>query len=214
MDSSAGTQPMLPLARPARGGSTRIRFATSEVVLEATRGGYSVLWLNGRESRRFAIGLPPTGDVFLTLAAPRLPVRVVTRETLTLAPGARLRGYVQVPLVPTMLWRAPRAEPQRLAEFARDELAAEWDDRDGTVHRCTSPFHVRFPVPTNEARATVPVWLANPTGQVASPGHLPIDLRDDELAPLRGTTVAPPRRLRWSGQVLEPAAQRRRAVVL
>lgn len=203
-----------PVARPARGRSTRVRFGGSELVLEATRGGYSLLWLDGKESRRFALGLADAGELVLALAAPRLPVRVTTRETITLAPGARLRGYVQVPLVPTLQWRARGAAPQRLAEFPREELAAEWDDRDGTVQRCCSAFHVRYPIPTGAPRVNVPVWLANPTDTIAAPGCLPLLLRDGELRPLRGGVAVAPRRLHWNGQTLHPVEARRAEVAL
>lgn len=202
-----------PVARPARGRSTRVRFGGSELVLEATRGGHALLWLDGKESRRFALGLAADGDLVLALAAPRLPVRVTTRETITLAPGARLRGYVQVPLVPTLQWRCGRAAPRQLAEFPREELAAEWDDRDGTVQRCTSAFHVRYPIPTGAPRANVPVWIANPTDTIAAPGWLPLHLRDEELRPLRGGVAVAPRRLHWNGQALYPVGARRAEVV-
>jgi len=155
MDSNPTMPLQTHLPRPARGGSTRVQFGNKEVVLESTRGGYSLLWLDGREARRLAIGLAADGTLRLALRAPRLPVRVAVRDTVTLAPRSRLRGYVQVPLVPTILWHDDNSEPQLLAEFPRADLAAEWDDREGTFYRCVSPLHVRYPIPGAEPRATV-----------------------------------------------------------
>lgn len=203
-----------PLARPRRGASTRVQFGNKEVVLEATRGGYSLVWLDGREARRFAVGLTARGTLHLALRAPRLPVRVVARDTLTLAPGARLRGYVQVPLVPTIVWQDTDTEPQLLAEFPRPELAAEWDDREGTIYRCVSSFHVRYPIPGSDPRATVPVWLGNPGGTVACPAFVPLLILDEELHERRGGVAILPRRLRWNGQNLQPAPRRRAEVAL
>jgi hypothetical protein len=214
MDARPSMPLYLPIARPARGGSTRVPFGANELVLEATRGGYSLLWLDGKEARRYAVGLTPHGTLGLALRAPRLPVRVIVRDTLALGPGARLRGYVQVPLVPTMLWRDGDGECHRLAEFPRPELAAEWDDREGTVYRCVSPFHVRHPIPGSDPRATVPVWLANQTNQVASPAFLPLQLADDDLLERRGGVSTLPRRLRWNGQGLQVVARRRAEVPL
>lgn len=214
MDARPSLPLRLPLSRPERGGSTRAQFGNNEVVLEATRGGYSLLWLDGRQARRFAVGLTARGELMVALRAPRLPVRVVARDTLTLAPGARLRGYVQLPLVPTIVWHDAGHEAQVLAEFPRPELAAEWDDRDGTVYRCASPFHVRYPIPGTEPRATVPVWLANPTEGVACPSFVPLRVADDELHELRGGIAILPRRLRWNGQGLQPVGRRRAEVPL
>lgn len=207
MDARSPLPLYTPLARPARGGSTRVQCGNHELVLEATRGGYSLLWLDGREARRYAVGLAVDGTLGLALRAPRLPVRVIVRDTLALAPHARLRGYVQVPLVPTIVWRDADGDEQLLTEFPRAELAAEWDDREGTVHRCVSPFHVRFPIPGAEPRATVPVWIGNPTERVASPAFVPLQLKDEELLELRGGVAVLPRRLRWNGQVLQASAR-------
>jgi hypothetical protein len=203
-----------PLPRPARGGSTRVQFGNQEVVLESIRGGYSLLWLDGREARRYAVGLGARGELTITLRAPRLPVRVIVRETLTLAPGARLRGYVQVPLVATILWCDDHHVPQAVAEFPRQELSAEWDDREGTVYRCSSPFHVRYPIPGAEPRATVSLWIANKTDVVACPGFVPLQLADDELRELRGGLAVEPRRLHWNGQGLQSIARCRTEVAL
>ncbi len=171
-------------------------------MLEGVRGGLSLLWTDGREARRFALGVASGGDLALALRAPRLPVHVAARETIALGPRGRLRGYVQIPLVPTVTLGSGTSEPLVLLELPTRGLAPEWDDRSGTVYRAASPLLVRFPVPAPEPRAIVPLWIANPTASVACPGHLPIDLVDAELRVLRGSVVARPRRLRWSGDAL------------
>src|SRR5687767_11334556 len=58
---------LVPLPRPVRGGCTRVRLGSAEVILEAVRGGHSLLWTNGREARRYAIGLHRDGQLTLQL---------------------------------------------------------------------------------------------------------------------------------------------------
>lgn len=188
------------IARPARGGSTRAQCGSYELVFEAQRGGHALLWSDGHEARRFAIGLDDGATLALVLRAPRLPVRVVPRDVVVLAPGGRLRGYVQVPLVPTVVCRSPAAAQHTLLELPTRDLAAEWDEQAGTVFRIGSAWHVRFPVRSGEPRAIVPAWLANPTAEVACPAHLPMRVHDHDLVSLRGVVVVAPRRLRWDGR--------------
>ena len=210
MDPTPAPLLSTPLQRPARGGSTRVRCGRSELVLEAARGGHSLLWLDGRQARRFAIGLDPTGQLSFALRAPHGPLRVVPRDVIALVPGGRLHGYVQLPLVPTILWH-PRQGPARaLLELAPRELAAEWDDREGAVFRCTSPLHVRFPMRSGEPMVTVPVWIDNPTQAVASPPWLPLVIETADLLEARGTILVKPRRLRWNGEILAGVEARRR----
>jgi hypothetical protein len=203
-----------PLPRPLRGSSTRVRCGTNDVVLEAVRGGHTLLWSDGRQARRFSVGLGDDATLTLELRAPRLPLRIVVREVLALAPGSRLRGYVQVPLVPTIVWHPANGDALPLLELPVADLAPEWDDRAGTVLRAVSPLHVRFPMRNGEPRAIVPLWFGNPTSTVASPGYVPLSLEDRELHALRGSIVASPRRLRWTGEHLTSTAMRRRSEVL
>jgi hypothetical protein len=93
------------LELPSRGSSVRVALGDSELVFEAVRGGYALLWHAGREARRHVLGLKSSGRLSLELLPPSLPLRVLLRETITLAPGARIHGYVQVPLVPTLRWQ-------------------------------------------------------------------------------------------------------------
>ena len=203
-----------PLARPPAFASTRVSCAAGEVVLEAVRGGYSLVWSDGRAARRYAVALGPACRLTIELRAPRMPIRVVSREVLLLAPGSRLRGYLQVPLVPTVVWH-PEAGPSRvLLELPLAELTAEWDDRAGTVFRSVSALHVRFPLRNGGPRAVVPVRIANPSQDVACPAFVPVSLHDGELQQARGAIVATPRRLQWNGESLAAAPTRRRTEVL
>ncbi len=208
MELSPALPLIVPVPQPKRGSSERIQLGTGELILESVRGGHSLLWSDGRQARRFALGLADTGHLTLELRAPRLPLRVVTREVITLVPGGRLRGYLQVPLVPTIVWHRDGGPPLVLIELPLRELAAEWDDREGHSYRCPSALHVRFPMRSGEPRAVVPVHLANPGETVASPPHIPLQLLDAELVALRGSVVVIPRRLRWVGEGFEVEASR------
>ena len=189
-----------PLPKPQRGGSTRVQLGCNELVLESVRGGHSLLWLDGREARRFALGLDADGLLLLQLRAPRLPICVVPREVLSIVPGGRLRGYLQVPLVPTVVWQPVGGAAVPLVELPPRELGAEWDEGEGARFRCTSSLHVRFPMRSGEASAIVPVVLRNVGDEVVSPGHLPLQLTDEDLEELRGSLVVRPRRLIWTGR--------------
>jgi len=205
----------LPLALPTGfGGSTRVRCAAGEVVLEAVRGGYSLVWSDGRAARRYAVALGAACRLTIELRAPRMPLRIVSREVLLLAPRSRLRGYIQVPLVPTIVWRAEDARARVLVELPITDLHAEWDDRAGTVFKTASPMHVRFPMRTGEPRAVVPVRFVNPTADVACPAFVPVVLQDDELREARGTVVSAPRRFHWNGETLVAQPIRRCAEVV
>lgn len=188
-----------PLLRPRRGGSTRVRVGRFELVLEAVRGGHSLLWVDGQRARRYALGLGDVEQLSMVLAPPEWPCRVVVRETLVLTPGARLRGFVQVPLVPVVVGHRASGQDVRLLELANADLAPEWDERFGTTFRVGSSWHVRFPMPSGEPRATVSLSLRNDGAEVMAPADLPLHLRRSDLHELRGTIVARPRRLRWDG---------------
>ncbi|HEX6811641.1 MAG TPA: hypothetical protein VF384_08470 [Planctomycetota bacterium] len=200
MESSLDLPLVVAVPQPSRGGSVRLQPGSCELVLESVRGGHSLLWSDGRTSRRFALGLIDEGRLTLELRAPRLPVRVITRDVISLVPGGRLRGYLQVPLVPSLVWHREGAQPAVLIELLPRELAAEWDDREGHSFRSPSSLHARFPMRTGEPRVVVPVVLTNPSANVASPPHVPLQLMDSELVELRRTVVVKPRRLRWMGE--------------
>jgi len=187
------------LGLPLQGGSARLAVGACELVFEAVRGGYTLLWHAGREARRYVVGLPDGGETILELRPPSHRVRLLLKETLALAPGARVYGYVQVPLVPTLLWRDDAEAESQLIELMPASLAAEWHEGTGTSFTCTSTWLVRFPVHGGEARATVPLRLHNASPNALSPEDLPLRLRVNELREMRGGIIALPRRLTWDG---------------
>ncbi|MCR9248527.1 MAG: hypothetical protein NXI31_26160 [bacterium] len=189
---------------PPPGGSVRVAMGDSEFVFEAVRGGFTLLRLQGREADRHVLGLPDggrTGEVILELRPPEWPVRLQLREVLVLAPGARVHGYVRVPLVPAVTWcTSPTAEPVRLLDFPPRTLSAEWDDQIGTVLHCDSTWFVRYPMHGGEPQITVPLRLHNPTDTVCSVADLPLDFTPQDLTERRSGVGAAPRRLVWSGE--------------
>ncbi len=196
MDAPTSLPLQLALPRPSRGGSARVQLGSSELILEAVRGGHSLLWSNGRTAKRYVLGLARDGQLALQLRAPALPLRIAPREPVTLVPGARAAGYVHVSLVPTLAWIDAAGGVQTLLALHPDDLAAEWDDASGHTLHGSSPWYARFPMRSGEPRAIVPGRLANVTAEPWSPAHLELELRDAELRPLRGSIVAAPRRLR------------------
>ena len=193
---------VVPLARPAMGAASRVRLGRAELVLEHTRGGYSLLWSDGREARRYVLGLGDRGQLSVELRAPRLPLRIALRELVTIVPGARLRGYLHVPLVPTVVWRDRLDHAQALLELLPPQLQGTWEEGLGTSFRCSASWLVRFPYQSGEPVAVLPIRLYNVGEAPASPAELPLTVRDDELHSLRGALVLAPRRLVWHGDEL------------
>jgi hypothetical protein len=207
MDSSA---PPLhaPLPFPARGGSSRVQMGGCEVVLEAVRGGFSFLWTNGRSAIRHVLGLTAAGQLSMQLRAPKFAVRIVPREAVTVVPGGRVAGYLQVGLVPTLVWHDARGS-QVLLEIAPEDQAAEWDEQNGHLLHSSSPWFVRFPMRNGEARAVVPVRVCNRTAMVQVPPYFDVLLQDAELVAARGSILAAPRRLSCRGQHQETIVRTR-----
>lgn len=185
-----------PLPLPARGQSQRFRLGRIELVLEPVRGGYSLLCLDGDAVRTWSLGLSNEGSLWLRCRLPRWSLRVTPKDTLVLVPRSRVRGYVQVPLVPTLLWRAPGRPDGVVAELLPGSLSAEWEDASGeVVLRWSSPFLQRLPLPDELPRAVVPLFVHNEGDAIASPDGLPVTVRDEEMRACRGHLVAAPRRL-------------------
>jgi hypothetical protein len=187
----------LPIAPPARGSSVRARLGRYEFVLEGVRGGHSLLWSDGQQARRYALGLGAFTSLQLDLQPPRHPCRIVVRESLVLGPGGRLRGYVQVPLLPVLFGVTATGQRAPLLELGNQELAGEWDDARGMLFRIGTPWHVRFPMPSGEPRAVLPLWLKNVAAEVAQPADFVVSIAPDELVEARGSLLLRPRRLRW-----------------
>lgn len=204
MESAPLETRTLRMALPMGGASTRLSLGRREFVLERRRGGYALLSLDGSEARTWWLGLPREGELEVHLRVPRLPLRLSLRETLVLAPGGRVRGYVAIPLVPTLCWRSTRGAPRDpgrapevLAELLPTAFEAEWDDATGEcIQRAEVALLQRLLPPSAEPQAVVPLVVSNAGEHVHSPGFLPLALRDDELRRARGHWLARARRLR------------------
>ncbi|MCB9878543.1 MAG: hypothetical protein H6835_13175 [Planctomycetes bacterium] len=205
MDSLAALPLVVPLPRPQRGDASRAQFGNAELVLERARGGYSLLWSNGREARRYVLGLGPQGHLQLELRAPRFPLHLVPRETLTLVPGARLSGYVTAPLVPTLVWKSAPAAGETLFELHPPELQGQWEEDSGHAMRCAVSWMVRFPMRSGEPRVVLPLRLRNAGNQVVTPGRLRVRITDADLTPMRGSVVTRPHRIVF-GEAPRPVA--------
>lgn len=190
-----------PLPIPGRGTSQRFRLGRIELVLEPVRGGYSLLCLDGESARTWSLGLTGQGStvqgsLWLQCRLPRWPLRVSLKDTLVLVPHSRVRGYVQVPLVPTLVWRSPGRVDGVVAELLPAALSAEWEETSSAVVlRWSSPFLQRLPLPDDMPRGIVPLWIANRSDAIQGPDALPVSVHDDEMHACRGHLVAAPRRL-------------------
>ena len=185
----------LPL--PTRGSSARFRLGRMELILEPVRGGFTLLCLDGNAARTWSLGLHGEGQLWVQCKLPRWPLRVALRETLVLVPHSRVRGYVAVPLVPTLQWRTEHAAPATICELLPNALAAEWEDASAAVvQRVTSPFLQRTPLPDEQLRAIVPLFIRNDGDSVQSPDALPLQLREEQLRACRQHLIACPQRLR------------------
>lgn len=195
MDSLAALSLVVPLPRPQRGNASRARVGNAELVLERARGAYTLLWSNGREARRYVLGLREQGHLQLELRAPRLPLHLVPRETLTLVPGARLCGYVTAPLIPTIVWRDDSGNAETLFELHPPELQGQWEEDTGHALRCAVAWLVRFPMRSGEPRVVLPLRLSNHGNSAVTPGRLRVRLTDADLTPLRAAIVTRPHRI-------------------
>jgi len=206
MDPHSALPLLVPLPRPATGSATRVALGRHEVVLEAVRGGYALLWTDGKTARRHVLALPANGHLTVQLRAPRATVHVATRDVMVLLPGARCHGFVQVPLIPTIVWHDAAAVSHVVVELRPAELAAEWDEEHGHTLHCSSAWHTRFPLRADDPRVVVALHLRNCGRETLSPASLPITVSDDELLHKRGSIVVRPRRLWWNGRWQEVRA--------
>ena len=179
----------LPLTRPAHGQATRVQVGRADLVLENRRGSYTLLWSDGRESRRYVLGLADRGHLSVELRAPRLPLACIPRDTLTLVGGARLRGYVTIPLVPTVVWRTRPDTPEVVLELLPEDLHGLWQEERGHSFRVAVNWMTRFPFASGAALCVVPLFLKNKGDQLVCPASIDLQLHDAELTELRGTLV-------------------------
>jgi hypothetical protein len=205
-ENPAVLQRSVPLPCPGHGEACRVELGRSEIVLERCRGSFALLWSDGREARRYILGLSSTGQLSIELRAPRMPLQVVPRETITVVPGARLRGFVCLPLVPTVVWRDGVSKQQNLLELHPPALQGHWHEERGHVAQCSASWLVRFPFQSGEPQVVVPLRIYNDQSEPACPGNLEMTITDDDLIELRGAILVSPKRLRWSGSRMVEAS--------
>lgn len=200
----------MDLSRPSHGGSARHRAGSFEFVVETVRGGVVLLVLDGKEAKKWFLGLGPQDTLAVEPMVPEHPLRLVLRDRVALAPGACLHGYVSVPLQPSVLLVREGAVLGVIAGIQPDSLAAEWSDGEGSVVlRALVHFHHRMPLQADPFSAVVPLVLHNRSDVMLHPAEIPLRLRSHDLRELRKRLIAAPRRLiadgpeRWS-EVVRP----------
>lgn len=198
----------IALSRPPHGGSARHRVGSFEFVVETVRGGVVLLVLDGKEARKWFLGLGPRDALAVEATVPQHPLRLVLRDRVALAPGAALHGYVSVPLQPSVLLLRDGTPLGTIAGVQPDTLAAEWSDAEGAVVlRTLVHFHHRIPLHADPFSAVVPLVLHNRSDAMLHPTELPLRLRTEDLRELRKRLIAAPRRLladaadRWTESV-------------
>ena len=197
-----GLSRVVPLPLPSSGEASRVQLGSAELVLEHGRGCFTLLWSDGRDAKRYVLGLTGHGQLQVELRPPRLPLRLTPREALTVVAGARLRGYVTAPLVPTVVWRDGPTAPRPLVELLPAALQAEWDEATGCRFGCGVSWLTRFPFRSEQPRCIVPLRLANTGAEPWSPASFDLTLTTDDLEELRGALVVRPRRITWTGTEL------------
>jgi len=196
-----------PMPRPGKGEAVRLELGQSELVLEQCAGSCSLLWSNGREARRYILGLSATGQLSLELRAPRVALSVVPREMITIVPRARLRGFLTLPLVPTVVWRDGVGKQQTLVELYPQALQGHWHESTGHVAQCSASWLVRFPFQGGEPQVVVPLRIYNDSQGPVCPGQLEMTISDDDLVELRGAILVRPKRLRWNGSSMREVTE-------
>ncbi|MEI6128656.1 MAG: hypothetical protein WCR59_01165 [Planctomycetota bacterium] len=195
MEAIQKPQAPMPMPLPARGCSVRLHVGSIELVLESIRGGYSLLCLDGTEVRSWMLGLPASGAMHIEFRAPRTPLILNFSLSVALAPGGRVRGYAQAPLIPTLVF----ADGERhfvVTEILPLELLTEWDASAlCCLQRWPSPLTYRLPPNGSALRAIVPLTLYNRSDTMQSLAQVQVQLHCSELRSLRGHTIAAPRRL-------------------
>jgi hypothetical protein len=211
MDDAPALRLSMPLPLPQRGGLVRARCGPCEALLERVRGGFAFVWSDGRRAERLHLGLGGGGELLLELRAPEARVAITPQDPVVVGPGARVRGYVLAPLVPTLVWRRADGGVTPLHAFVPETLAAEWRAGAGHGFATLSPWCARFPArAASQLQAVLPVRVRNDgrvphevaaipfaahSGLRACRGGLVFDVADlavcgDGLAPHRRDRVA------------------------
>lgn len=190
------------LALPERGEATRLRCGGFEIVLERVRGGLLLLVHDGQEAQRHYLGVPRDGALALEATAPEHRVQVRLADSVRVAPGGRLCGYIELPLPHRLVWLPPEGRPQPLVEIVPRELRMAWvedEHHQGYVHCTESVFLQHVEAVEPGAGAVVPVALCNRGTEVVAPAELLLSLRRRELRSGRGRVLAAPRRVVFDG---------------
>ncbi|MHC4814039.1 MAG: hypothetical protein ACYTKC_19965 [Planctomycetota bacterium] len=188
----------MSLPIPEEGQTVRISKGPLNLVLHKQRGALCLLTHEGEHEKRHLLGLPKSGHLELHARAPEHRIRVHVTDTMTLAPGGRIRGYVAVALPHRLVWRRPNGKAEPLLEVLPRDLKTSWlgeGTGGGYIHETESAFHLQ----RNEVRADifamVPVLLLNACEHTLSPVELTVSLRDRDLREVGDAIVASPRRL-------------------
>jgi hypothetical protein len=201
----------LPL--PTRGSSERMQCGAFELVLEGVRGGHILVVHDGSEGRRVHLGLRADAGLELRLLPTCYPCFVSPKEVIRLLPGTRVRGYLLVPLVPTLVSVGGDGQVDTLVELLSPSLAAEWRDGVGCVQTTAAPLLHRLPPPSDEPVAAVPLALRNRSGSVVAPAEIAIALDAGELRTARGHVFAAARRLTYTDDGVAMHVRSRRPAV-
>jgi hypothetical protein len=202
-----------PLPLPTRGSSERMQCGGFELVLEGVRGGHILVVHDGSEGRRIHLGLRGDGGLELRLLPTCYPCFVSPKEVIRLLPGTRLRGYLLVPLVPTLVSVGGDGQVETLVELLPPSLAAEWRDGVGCVQTTAAPLLHRLPPPGDEPVAAVPLALRNRSASVVTPAEIAIALDAGELFAARGQVFAAGRRITYTDDGIAMQVRGRRPAV-
>ena len=185
----------MELTVPRSGHASRVRKGQLEVVLKQGSSGYILVTHDGYQGRQHLLGLPEEGNLWLVARTPEHRVVVELEDPRAVAPGARLRGYVAVPLPHRVAWTGGGEEKSLLEILPRDMETRWLGEEQGYEHRVVSKFYSASAVPGEPTTALVPVVLQNRRPQSVVPRELVVHLQDRDLHVVRGRIVAAPRRI-------------------
>lgn len=189
----------LPLPLPAEGEAVRVQKGPWQIVVERVRGGFTLLAHDGQVERRWFVGVPDGGGLVLRSRVPRYPVRVRLGESVTLAPGGRLRGYVGLPLSHEVMWSDPHGALMPVAAMVAPDLETSWlGEAAGYVHHTSGRFMLDLAGPESDSIVMVPMVLRNARSCLVSPTEVTVVLRNADLREVRRRIVAAPRALVFS----------------
>lgn len=184
---------------PGPGRACKVQKGRLQIVLEQGRSGYTLVTHDGDAGRRYLLGVPDVGQLWLLAAAPPHRLVIELRDTVALAPGGRLRGYAAVPLLHRVVWASEMGVEKSMVEILPRELTTSWlGDEGGYEHRVVSRFYSARAVPGEPTMALVPLVLCNRSRESVVPAEAVVHLQDGHLHVLRGRIIAAPRRISFT----------------